>query len=96
MTVEGNRYAGTVTEIARHKCDLINGFMESGGIAIYIELSAETIRRHDTPENHLLIGAEEYVPSDWDVPTANPYDYSENEKKSRIGELTEIELANSP
>lgn len=96
VTIEGGRYQGTVTEIHRQKGDLINGFMESGGIAIYIEIGAETIRRHDAPENHILIGAEEYVPYDWDVPTANLYDYSENEKKSSIGELTEIEVTNRP
>lgn len=96
VMIDGGCYAGTVTEIDRWKCDLVQGFMESGGIAIYIEMSAETIRRHDAPEKHLLISAEENVPNDWDVPKGAIYNYPEGERSSLIGELTEIEITNNP
>ena len=90
VTVEDAQYGGEVIEIKRWMCDLNQGFMESGEISIRIELDAETLSRHELPEEYILITATENVPQSWDVPQASVYEPIGNETATDLGTVTEL------
>lgn len=92
VTIDGDHYKGEITDTKRWKCELNQGFMESGSIAIYLELDAESVERHDLSENHLLVTATENVPRDWDVPKVSVYNHTEDERIAVLGDVSEFQI----
>lgn len=92
VTIDGARYASEVIETRRWKCELKHGFMESGSISIRIELSADTIDRHDLSTEFLSITATETAPRSWKVPEASAYDPIEREALDGLGAVTDVEI----
>lgn len=93
--IGGSRYQGKVVETNRWKCEMNQGFMESGSISIYLELTAESDTSHDLPGENVVIVATENVPSDWETPTASIYDPATDERLDDLGNVTEIEVVNN-
>lgn len=90
VTVGDDQYSGDITETKRWMCELIGGFIESGSISIYLNLSPATIERHSPVTDQLVITATEDVPQSWDDPRALYYDPVENETVARIGGVNEV------
>ncbi|WP_435185116.1 hypothetical protein [Halobellus sp. EA9] len=93
--VDDYRYEGTVIETARQKCELNQGFMESGYLAVYLELTTATIEQYDLSTNHIVISAEEAVPRSWDQPVASAHNRTNEETTARLGEVTTIETGDN-
>lgn len=93
--VDGDRYEGAVIETARQKCELNQGFMESGSLAVYLELTTTTVEHNELPTEHIVISAEEDGPRSWDQPTASVYDQTAEETRARLGEVTAIEAGDN-
>lgn len=88
--IDGDRYEGTVIETARQKCELNRGFMESGYLAVYLELNTATVEQYELSTKHIVISAEEDAPRSWDQPAASAYDQTNEETTARLGEVTTI------
>jgi hypothetical protein len=95
VLVEDTQYDGEVDEIKRWRCELNQGFMESGEISIRIELDAETLSRHELSSEYISITATENVPQSWDVPQVSVYEPIENEIVTDLGTVTEVEIRTS-
>ena len=95
FTVEDAQYGGEVIEIKRWMCELNQGFMESGGISIRIELDAETLSRHKLPDEYITIAATENAPQSWDVPQASVDESIEDESAADLGTVTEVDTRTS-
>ncbi|MFC6875289.1 hypothetical protein [Halobellus marinus] len=91
--VDDYRYEGTVIDTARQKCELNQGFMESGYLAVYLELTRTTVEQNDLSTSHIVISAEEDAPRSWDQPVASAYDQTNEETTARLGEVTTIETS---
>lgn len=90
ITVGDYQYIGQVIEKDRTMCELVSGFMESGGITVDIALEAESIPRDDWSEAQLQITATEDVPMAWDQPTATLYNVKTDRSEKIAGDVTAI------
>jgi hypothetical protein len=95
VTVEDAQYCGEVIEVKRWMCELNQGFMESGGISIRIELDADTLSRYKLPGEYIMIAATENVPQSWDVPQASVDEPIEDETAADLGTVTELDARTS-
>lgn len=92
-TVDGDQYDGTVSEITRQKCELTQGFIESGYLGVYVEVTTRTAEEHDLSMGHIVISAEEDAPQSWEQPTASSYDDTLGETVTPLGAVTRIEIS---
>lgn len=91
ITIGDHQYTGHVIEKNRTMCELVSGFMESGGVAVDIALEAESIPRDGLSEAQLQITATEDVPMAWEQPTATLYDVQTDTSQKVAGDVMAID-----
>lgn len=89
--VNDTKYTGTVTQTDRRKCELIQGFMESGYLEVYVKLNSVSAENAKFSASEIVIGAEEDTPRSWEQPSVAAYDNESGETTTVLGEVRRIE-----
>ena len=81
-----------MSQMQTDRCVLNAWFLKWGGMAIYVELSSETVTCQDISTEMLLITATKNVPRVWDNPSVMLYNRVADETNANLGAVTEIEF----
>lgn len=91
VTVNGDRYRGCVTEMYRSKAQRdVNGILP-GHLRISLELTNETIQKHDLPYPRARIWVEERSIDAFATPTLAYYDPDTGHPNDRFTDIGSVE-----